>query len=389
MERRTLGRFAKLNPTRKFTRSSRAVKSTAKSSSCCAEESCACCDSAQRDDVRQSCPVDDDLQPDGYRSDDQVQDLPAACSSASGNAAGTLITGPLASGASSISGSLGKAVSLGARVGTTTALGSVVKAVSASVSAGAHLESPLDSLSCLASLSSDGKQSSLWIVNGAATKVQSHYRGLKVRRWQKNQDVFAHFDRERGKSTDPFMRTMDATASLAGAALNKTKEKTLIAVLYPMLDSIGNLAKEALKDDDMPEVMKSKIEMAHATVWTGVKGQIIDVIMASTSFEEKNFQKSLIRFRAKPPRFWPRGRRFPQPYRWFRAKFLHTLMPSDGTFWTTARDPWVWVIRLMMSMPLVGVLMFVLLFFLIDKRDEASGRRGGGSEGFGMRGHGV
>ena len=227
--------------------------------------------------------------------------------------------------------------------------------------AGASLSKSMPSLSGLSSVPDET------LVN-AATSIQSHYRGMRLRKRDENGNIYAHHHGHT-QSSNPFLKTMNEATHLVGQTLDKTKEKTLMAVL----DSIGNLTKEALKDDDMPAALVSKLEVAHATVWAEVKSHIVDAVMASTSFEEAKFQRSLVRFRAKPPCFWPRARRFPQPYRWFRAKFLHTLMPSDGTFWTTFRDPCVWAIRAMMVLPVVSVLLFTLLLVFIDKRDEVSG----------------
>ena len=45
-------------------------------------------------------------------------------------------------------------------------------------------------------------------------------------------------------------------------------------------------------------------------------------------------------------------------------------MPSDGTLWTTLRDPAANAIRVLMMLPIVSAVLFVLLFFLMDRRDE-------------------
>ena len=42
----------------------------------------------------------------------------------------------------------------------------------------------------------------------------------------------------------------------------------------------------------------------------------------------------------------------------FKATVLHVYLPSDGTFWTTLRDPWCWVVRICFILPAIGSVSF-------------------------------
>ena len=45
-------------------------------------------------------------------------------------------------------------------------------------------------------------------------------------------------------------------------------------------------------------------------------------------------------------------------------------MPSDGSLWTTLRDPFCWAVRICFSLPIIGTLLFCVLFGLIKRNDE-------------------
>ena len=95
--------------------------------------------------------------------------------------------------------------------------------------------------------------------------------------------------------------------------------------------------------------------------------------LASGTQEDRYFRE--FRLKGWPkyhPRFWPKGACFPNPFNWLRARVLYALVPADASMWKVLRHP-VGVIVFccgMTSAYAISVWLFVLLFVLIDKRDE-------------------
>lgn len=135
-------------------------------------------------------------------------------------------------------------------------------------------------------------------------------------------------------------------------------------MLNRVLVNVGQLLNEGAKDPDMPDWVQEGIDAAHGTLWDSVCREIKEDVMFQCSYKDADFRESMMLFRAQPPS-WRR-----EPFVWFRAKVLHTLMPSDGTIWTTVRDPICWAVRVAFVLPVVGSISYVGMFFLIRKTDE-------------------
>ena len=147
-------------------------------------------------------------------------------------------------------------------------------------------------------------------------------------------------------------------------------EAVAIFFLQRFLARIGVLVTEALIDAEMPNGVQHLIQRSSAAAWEVVSQQVRDSVHAAYSYEDEAYLDMVSRFRTGAPSFWPKGQRLPQPYTWFRARLLHTLMPCDATFWSTAFDPVAWIIRIASVTPVLSALMMVFLFFAIRKRDE-------------------
>ena len=107
-------------------------------------------------------------------------------------------------------------------------------------------------------------------------------------------------------------------------------------------------------------------------LWVEVKDALNDMINESISSADADYRHMRLRNWAAYPHLWPANRCLPNPYNWFRAHFLYAIFPADASRWKMLRDPFAVVIILLSLCPLyaVSVWMFILLFFLIDKRDE-------------------
>ena len=99
-------------------------------------------------------------------------------------------------------------------------------------------------------------------------------------------------------------------------------------------------------------------------IWSETQQTILESSGVSTDPKMSRYRKSILRYRAKPLACSD------GPYQYIRSKLLYTLMPSDGTFWTTLKDPTCWVIRIMMVMPVLSVIVFAALLLMIERRDE-------------------
>lgn len=142
-----------------------------------------------------------------------------------------------------------------------------------------------------------------------------------------------------------------------------------VYALDKLLASVGEIVHESLQDPDMPASVRLMIDRTYDQIWENVKQGVKEAARSAVLGADESFRKRLTRFRANAPSFWPRGGSI-QPYTWLRAKLLYTLMPSDGTFWTTLKDPWCSLFKVLLLLPVSGCLLFVLVFFMIRKRDE-------------------
>ena len=164
--------------------------------------------------------------------------------------------------------------------------------------------------------------------------------------------------------------TLTAPRTFIARKTDELTEVVTVFLLSRLLDRLGGLVREALKDPEMPTRIQDLVDRTTTAVWADLSAQVQDSVSASFDQENLAYKEMLIRFRAGGPSLWPRGTRWPQPWTWFRARLLHTLMPSDETFWSAFHDPVAWTIRLLMVLPGISVLLMVVLFGAIRKRDE-------------------
>jgi hypothetical protein len=138
-----------------------------------------------------------------------------------------------------------------------------------------------------------------------------------------------------------------------------------LAALKSILISVGESTKEGLRaDPDMPKAVKDAISSAHEIVWKEMETTILEKSGASTNPLMDRYRQSLVRYRAKPLTCCD------GPILCMRSKLLYALMPSDGTLWSTLRDPFCCIVRVLMLLPVISIVVFVLLFLVIEKRDE-------------------
>ena len=173
----------------------------------------------------------------------------------------------------------------------------------------------------------------------------------------------AHFDEYKKKRGMSRFGSW-APGKLFDSALQKAVGKALNAVE----------AMVVIEDPYMPKCFGLR-DLATATkkqLWVEVKDALNDMINESISSADADYRHMRLRNWAAYPHLWPANRCLPNPYNWFRAHFLYAIFPADASRWKMLRDPFAVVIILLSLCPLyaVSVWMFILLFFLIDKRDE-------------------
>ena len=130
--------------------------------------------------------------------------------------------------------------------------------------------------------------------------------------------------------------------------------------------SLELLTSLCLRCTDMPQRVQDGVDKAHKIIWGETEHTILEQAGAATDPKLSRYRKSIVRFRAKALECRD------GPYQFVRAKLLYTLMPSDGTFWTTLRDPFCLCARLAMFTPVLSVVVFVSLLFMIERRDECA-----------------
>ena len=140
--------------------------------------------------------------------------------------------------------------------------------------------------------------------------------------------------------------------------------------LDKILARLGVAALEEVKDPYMPRWLRRNIDAAFREAWPVMQSDVRELVLDAIATGDKEMQLyrelRLKHWATGPPAFCRR------PFSWCRAQILHTLLPADMSQWQVARDPNALCLLLLAVCPYFGIStwMFVLLFFLIDKRDE-------------------
>lgn len=137
-----------------------------------------------------------------------------------------------------------------------------------------------------------------------------------------------------------------------------------------VLKQAGASVKLMTQDPYAPSFYNSCMAFIHYQVWEEIQDELEESILASITYGDKEEQEhNKYRMAGWPltsPSFW-KG-----PYKWFRAKLLYALLPADSTLFKGLRDPvglTVFILNLWNPYQ-ASVWLFIVLFILIDKRDE-------------------
>jgi hypothetical protein len=150
-----------------------------------------------------------------------------------------------------------------------------------------------------------------------------------------------------------------------------------IAAVKKVLGMMRTATAEMAKPPYAPRRLCDMADYIHAGVWPELEQQLESSMLASVTSSGKKLKQSQLRGWAKAPRLWRRGakpwRSCPvRPFAFLRAKVLYAIFPADGNKFKHFQDPLALTILLIKMCPLYGVnvLVFILVFLLIDRSDE-------------------
>ena len=152
--------------------------------------------------------------------------------------------------------------------------------------------------------------------------------------------------------------------------LSKKYDEFVERNVKDVLTQTGDGVEAGLQDPYAPEIFNRGVSHIFNEVWDEIQDELEESICAGITYGDKKDQMfrefSLIGWPDTPPPAWPPS------FKWVRAKLLYALLPADSTLFKKLRDPVglaVFVLNLWNPFQ-ISVWLFVLLFVLIDKRDE-------------------
>lgn len=133
----------------------------------------------------------------------------------------------------------------------------------------------------------------------------------------------------------------------------------MTVVLDKALVKVEAVAKEKLKDDDMPKVVKRAVDGAVENIMPDIREEVMETVQTS-------FRKLKAADEGEPFGCCP------NPFRKFRAVVLYELFPYDRTIWQQLRSPLYWLLMIPPAFPRYGVsqMWFILMLIMRDKSDE-------------------
>ena len=163
----------------------------------------------------------------------------------------------------------------------------------------------------------------------------------------------------------------------ADMQLKKTHDRVIKKATHMVLTKMGKTVEASMKPAYLPPSLMPVIEFMFDGTWPEVHKHLEAMILMGSGYDAKEYlQTSRLEHWPGAPAFWGEGGAWrslpPRPYTWMRAKILYALKPADANKFKHLRDPVALAIVLLKLCPYYGisVLLFVLLFFLIDRSDE-------------------
>ena len=164
-------------------------------------------------------------------------------------------------------------------------------------------------------------------------------------------------------------RAKEALDSRADAVLESTLERAL--------DQLGDSGREQLVRAYAPDWFTNMLLTAWEHSWIEIADELKETAMTTLGNAEgkKLYRAHRIAGWAGTLSLWPSSARFPRPLSYLRAKLLYLHAPADSNFFEKVWDVFYWLILLLKLDPAgltpgSSVLIQLLVFFCIDKRDE-------------------
>lgn len=137
-------------------------------------------------------------------------------------------------------------------------------------------------------------------------------------------------------------------------------ERLVVGRLEQAFELAGDELKEALKEEDMPELVQRAVDRS-VDFWLGEIGvEVQRLVLEKTRETSAGWDQG-------EPVAW-----CPNPFRKARAAMLYSLLPYDRSVWSQLRDPVWWLLFVVVACPVYGVsqVFFFVLYLLKDNQDE-------------------
>lgn len=169
---------------------------------------------------------------------------------------------------------------------------------------------------------------------------------------------------------------------------NELNDAVINGLAWQILETLRPAIFRTIEDPYAPSQLKALLRNVYEHAWDQIQDVLLDDIMISFGRVDKlksiaNSEKRLEHWRRAPSLC-----KCCQPgvgccggivhfVRALRARFLYADQPADGSAWKVLRDPLGLLIFTLKMHITTSVATFAVLFFLMDRRDEAQVRVGG------------
>lgn len=181
-------------------------------------------------------------------------------------------------------------------------------------------------------------------------------------------------------SSNPVADWFGSVKEAVGQKITEKHDEALASTAEKVLDSVGKEAFRYIEDPFTPEPLKGLFSRAYWRAWSEIRVELRDEVVRSFGWDKLHYQARRTRlenwpkkpglFKCCNPRYSCCGA-VAHFFRVLRARFLYADQPADGSYWSVLSDPLGLVLFCLKMYVPTSVGTFVLLFFLMDRRDEA------------------
>lgn len=171
--------------------------------------------------------------------------------------------------------------------------------------------------------------------------------------------------------------TLEMYEDRADEQLKKTHDKVVKKATQMVLNKLGKTVESSLKPAYLPPSLVPVIDFMYHGTWPDVCKHLEEMILMGSGYDASDYlATSRMLHWPNAPELWGAGGAWrsipPRPFAWLRAKVLYALKPADANKFKHLHDPVALAIVMLKLCPYYGisVLMFVLMWFWIERSDE-------------------